>query len=62
MSVTPQPPSTRAKRRASLDLMLLMAQQEIIMLSNRDRNAFIKTLGNPPLPTPALIDLMRQRP
>jgi len=37
----------------------VLAQQEIITLSDRDRDAFLKALDNPPEPTQALIDLMR---
>ena len=37
----------------------LIAQQEILTLSDRDRDAFLKALENPPEPTQALIDLMR---
>lgn len=36
----------------------LIAQQEVLTLSDRDRNAFLHALENPPKPTPALIDLM----
>lgn len=37
----------------------VLAQQEAITLSDRDRDAFLKALDNPPEPTQALIDLMR---
>ncbi|NDP39135.1 MAG: DUF1778 domain-containing protein [Rhodoferax sp.] len=37
----------------------VLAQQEIITLSDRDRDAFLKALDNPSEPTQALIDLMR---
>lgn len=37
----------------------VLGQQEIITLSDRDRDAFLKALDNPPEPTQALIDLMR---
>lgn len=36
----------------------LIAQQEQLTLSDRDRDAFLKALENPPEPTQALIDLM----
>lgn len=39
----------------------LIAQQEVLTLSDRDRNAFLLALDNPPEPTPALITLMRSR-
>lgn len=39
----------------------LVAQQDVITLSDRDRDAFLKALENPPEPTQALIDLMRPR-
>jgi uncharacterized protein (DUF1778 family) len=39
----------------------LVAQQETITLSNRDRDLFLKALDKPPKPTKALIDLMRTR-
>lgn len=39
----------------------LVAQQEVITLSDRDRDAFLDALENPPEPTQALIDLMRLR-
>ena len=39
----------------------LVAQQDVITLSDRDRDAFLKALENPPEPTQALIDLMRLR-
>lgn len=37
----------------------ILAQAEIITLSNRDRDLFLNALENPPEPTQALIDLMR---
>lgn len=37
----------------------VVAQQEIITLSDRDRDAFLEALDNSPEPTQALIDLMR---
>ena len=40
----------------------LVAQQEVITLSDRDRDAFLVALENPPAPTQALIDLMRRKP
>lgn len=39
----------------------MLAQQEVITLSDRDRDAFLNALDNPPEPTQALIDLMRLR-
>ena len=39
----------------------LVAQQETITLSNRDRDLFLKALDKPAKPTKALIDLMRTR-
>ena len=39
----------------------VVAQQEVITLSDRDRDAFLDMLDNPPEPTQALIDLMRLR-
>ena len=39
----------------------MLAQQEVITLSDRDRDAFLKALDNPSEPTQALIDLMRPR-
>lgn len=39
----------------------LIAQQETLTLSDRDRDAFLNALENPPEPTQALIDLMRLR-
>lgn len=39
----------------------LVAQQDVMTLSDRDRDAFLNALENPPEPTQALIDLMRQR-
>ena len=40
----------------------LVAEQEVITLSDRDRDAFLTALENPPQPTQALIDLMRRKP
>jgi uncharacterized protein (DUF1778 family) len=37
----------------------VLAQQDVITLSDRDRDAFLKALDNPPEPAQALIDLMR---
>ena len=39
----------------------VVAQQEVITLSDRDRDVFLDMLDNPPEPTQALIDLMRLR-
>ena len=39
----------------------LVAQQEVITLSDRDRDAFLSALENPPEPTQALIDLMQRK-
>ncbi len=39
----------------------VVTQQELITLSDRDRDAFLDALDNPPGPTPALIELMRAR-
>lgn len=39
----------------------VLAQQDVITLSDRDRDAFLKALDNSPEPTEALIDLMRLR-
>lgn len=39
----------------------VLAEQEVIVLSDRDRDAFLKALDNPTEPTQALIDLMRPR-
>jgi len=39
----------------------LVAQQDVMTLSDRDRDAFLNALENPPEPTQALIDLMRPR-
>ena len=39
----------------------IVAQQETITLSNRDRDLFLKALDKPARPTKALIDLMRTR-
>lgn len=40
----------------------LVAQQDTITLSDRDRDAFLNALENPPEPTQALIDLLRLHP
>ena len=40
----------------------VVAGQDIITLSDRDRDAFLSALENPTEPTQALIDLMRARP
>lgn len=40
----------------------LVAQQDAITLSDRDRDAFLNALENPPKPTQALIDLLRLHP
>ena len=40
----------------------LVAEQEVITLSDRDRDAFLAALENPPEPTQALVDLMRRKP
>ncbi len=40
----------------------VLAEQEVIVLSDRDRDAFLHAIDNPPEPTQALIDLMRLRP
>lgn len=37
----------------------VLAEQEVIVLSDRDRDAFLNALDNPPEPPQALIDLMR---
>ena len=37
----------------------LVAQQEVLTLSDRDRDAFISALESPAAPTQALVDLMR---
>lgn len=37
----------------------VLAQQDILTLSDRDRDAFLRVLDSPPEPTQALIDLMR---
>ena len=37
----------------------VLAQQDLITLSDRDRDAFLNALDNLPEPTPALIDLLR---
>ena len=39
----------------------LVAEQEMLTLSDRDRDAFLNALENPPEPTQALIDLIRLR-
>ena len=39
----------------------LVAQQEVLTLSDRDRDAFLNALENPAAPTQALIDLMRRK-
>ncbi len=39
----------------------LVAQQETITLSNRDRDLFLKALDKPSKPNKALIELMRKR-
>ena len=39
----------------------LVAEQEVLTLSDRDRDAFLNALENPPEPTQALIDLIRLR-
>lgn len=39
----------------------LVAQQDVITLSDRDRDVFLNALENPPEPTQALIELMRLR-
>jgi uncharacterized protein (DUF1778 family) len=39
----------------------MLAQQEVITLSDQDRDIFLKALDNPSEPTRALIDLMRPR-
>ena len=39
----------------------LVAQQDVITLSDRDRDAFLQALEHPPEPNQALIDLMRSR-
>lgn len=40
----------------------VVAQHDSMTLSDRDRDAFLNALANPPEPTQALIDLMRLRP
>ena len=40
----------------------VVAAQDIITLSDRDRDAFLSALENPTEPTQSLIDLMRARP
>ena len=37
----------------------VLAEQEVIVMSDRDRDTFLDALDNPPEPTQALIDLMR---
>jgi uncharacterized protein (DUF1778 family) len=37
----------------------VVAEQETLTLSDRDRDAFLAVLANPPKPTQALIDLMK---
>ncbi len=39
----------------------VLAEREVIVLSDRDRDAFLNAIDNPPEPTQALIDLMRHR-
>ncbi len=39
----------------------LVAQQETLVLSDRDRDAFLEALAHPAQPTQALIDLMHLR-
>ncbi|MES2942182.1 MAG: DUF1778 domain-containing protein [Pseudomonadota bacterium] len=39
----------------------VVTQQEMITLSDRDRDAFLRALDTPPEPTPALVELMRAR-
>ena len=39
----------------------VVAQQEAITLSDRDRDAFLAMLDNPPEPPQTLIELMRSR-
>lgn len=40
----------------------VLAQEEIITLSDKDRDAFLYAIDHPAKPTQALIDLMRVRP
>jgi uncharacterized protein (DUF1778 family) len=40
----------------------LVAQQEVFTLSDRDRDAFLTALENPPEPTQSLIELMHSAP
>ncbi len=40
----------------------VLAEQEVIVMANRDRDAFLNALDHPPEPTQALIDLMRLYP
>jgi len=37
----------------------VVAEQDTLTLSDRDRDAFLAALENPPTPTQALIDLMK---
>lgn len=37
----------------------VVAEQDTLTLSDRDRDAFLAALDNPPAPTQALIDLMK---
>lgn len=37
----------------------VVAEQDTLTLSDRDRDAFLQALENPPAPTQALIDLMK---
>ncbi len=37
----------------------VVAEQDTLTLSDRDRDAFLAALENPPAPTQALIDLMK---
>jgi len=39
----------------------VLAEQDVIVLSDRDRDAFLNAIDNPAEPTQALIDLMRLR-
>jgi uncharacterized protein (DUF1778 family) len=40
----------------------VVAQQEVMTLSDRDRDAFLSALEHPPEPTQTLVDLMRLHP
>ena len=40
----------------------VVARQDILTLSNLDRDVILNVLENPPEPTPVLIDLMRITP